>query len=56
MGGYNWGGRVCWGLITRGTYMLVAYNWGGRICRELITGGTYMSGAYNWGDVYVGGL
>ena len=25
-GGYNWGGRICWGLITGGTYMLGAYN------------------------------
>ena len=27
-GGVITGGRICWGLITGGTYMLGAYNWG----------------------------
>ena len=45
-GAYNYGGRICRGLITGGTYMWGSLSLGGRICGRLITGGTYICGAY----------
>ena len=40
-GAYNWGGRICEGIITEGRICggLITE---GRICEGLITGGTYM--------------